>query len=109
MGVADSITLDVPGKCSGASVAVGGLTPKATAAPSVVAALVDERLSEEAIHNAAAAVTNDLGDDILGDIHASADYRREMAPVMVARAVEQAAKRAGWLSKVGEWVSDLVS
>lgn len=108
VGAAASITLDMTGKCSAASVAVGGLTPKATAAPSVAAALVGERLSDEVIRNAAAAVANDLGNDILGDIHASADYRREMAPVMVARAVEQATKRAGWLSKVGEWVSDLV-
>jgi CO/xanthine dehydrogenase FAD-binding subunit len=40
-------------------------------------------------------VQNDLGDDILGDIHASADYRRQMATVFVRRAVTKAAERAG--------------
>ena len=34
-------------------------------------------------------------DDLNGDIHASAAYRRQMAPVFVARALKQAAQRAG--------------
>jgi carbon-monoxide dehydrogenase medium subunit len=78
------------GTCSRASVAVGGLTPKATKAPSVEAALAGKALSEENIKAAAAAVANDLGDEILGDIHASAEYRRAMAPVYVARALMKA-------------------
>jgi carbon-monoxide dehydrogenase medium subunit len=78
------------GTCSHASVAVGGLTPKATKVPSVEAALVGKALSEDNIKAAAAAVADDLGDEILGDIHASAEYRRAMAPVYVARALMKA-------------------
>jgi len=80
------------GTCSYASVAVGGLTPKPTKAPSVEAALVGKALNAENIKAAAAAVTNDLGDDLIGDIHASAEYRRAMAPVYVARALMKAAQ-----------------
>lgn len=82
------------GVCAAASVAVGGLTPKATAAPSVNAALVGKALTAENITAAAAQVVNDLGEDVMGDIHASADYRRAMAAVYVARAVQKAAERA---------------
>lgn len=82
------------GVCSAASVAVGGLTPKATAAPSVNAALVGKALTAENITAAAAQVVNDLGEDVMGDIHASADYRRAMATIYVTRAVQKAAERA---------------
>lgn len=72
-------------------VAVGGLTPTARRAQSVEAALMGQAVTAENIANAAAAVQNDLGDDILGDIHASADYRRAMATVYVKRALMKAA------------------
>ena len=83
------------GVCSAASVAVGGLTPKATAAPSVNAALVGQALTPATISAAAAQVINDLGDEVMGDIHAGADYRRAMAVVYVERALSKAAARAG--------------
>jgi carbon-monoxide dehydrogenase medium subunit len=82
------------GVCSSASVAVGGLTPKATKANAVGNALVGQPLNADTIAAAAAMVSNDLGSDILNDIHASADYRREMAPVYVRRALTKAAERA---------------
>ena len=82
------------GLCSSASVAVGGLTAKATAAPSVSAALVGKALTTENVAAAAAQVVNDLGEDVMGDMHASADYRRAMASIYVARAVQKAAERA---------------
>jgi carbon-monoxide dehydrogenase medium subunit len=59
-----------------------------------VAALVGQKLDDDAIAAAATAVANDLGDDVMGDIHASADYRRSMAPVFVKRALMSAASRA---------------
>ena len=83
------------GVCTAASVAIGGLTPKATRASSVEAALVGQPLNSATLAAAAAAVTNDLDpDDILGDIHASADYRQQMASVFVRRALEAAVSRA---------------
>ena len=82
------------GVCQSASVAVGGLTPKATKAPSVEAALTGQRLNADTIAAAAAAVQYDLGDNILSDIHANAEYRRAMATVFVKRALMKAAERA---------------
>lgn len=83
------------GICTHASVAMGGLLPNATKTPSVEAALVGNALSDEVIAAAAAAVDNDLDDQVLGDIHASAEYRRNVAPQFVERAIRAAVERAG--------------
>ncbi|MCB0035970.1 MAG: hypothetical protein KDE51_18190, partial [Anaerolineales bacterium] len=94
VGAAAVVTVE-GGTCTAASVAVGGLTTKATAAPAVAAALVGKSLDDDTIAAAAAAIADDLADvDVMGDIHASEAYRREMAPVMVARALKKAASRA---------------
>jgi carbon-monoxide dehydrogenase medium subunit len=93
VGCAVSLTMQ-GNQCSAASVAIGSLTPKATACPSVANALAGNKLDDDAIAAAATAVANDLGDDILGDIHASADYRKQMAPVFVKRALIKAKDRA---------------
>lgn len=94
VGAAAQVTVQ-NGVCTAASVAVGGLTPKATRASSVEAALVGQPLNSDTLAAAAAAVTNDLDpDDILGDIHASAEYRQQMAPVFVRRALATAVSRA---------------
>lgn len=81
------------GRCTYCRVAVGGLTVTATRATSVENALQGKTLSEENISAAAEAVANDLNGDILDDIHASAGYRRAMAPVYVKRALMSAAQR----------------
>ena len=94
VGAAATVTID-GGKFRKAGVAVGGLTPKATRANAVEAALVGNQVNDATIAAAAAAVANDLGDEVMGDIHASADYRRQMAPVFVRRALETAVSRAG--------------
>lgn len=94
VGAAAQVTVQ-NGVCTAASVAVGGLTPKATRASSVEAALVGQPLNSNTLATAAAAVTNDLDpNDILGDIHASAEYRQQMASVFVRRALEAAVSRA---------------
>lgn len=82
------------GLCSRAGVAIGGLTPKALRVPAVEAALTGKPLTAETIQAAAAKVADDLGDEVNGDIHASAEYRRAMAPIYVARALTSAAARA---------------
>ena len=94
VGAAARVTVE-GGVFTAVSVAVGGLTPKAQAAPSVNAALVGKAATADNIAAAAAAVQNDLGDDVMGDIHASADYRRQMATVFVKRALTKATERAG--------------
>ncbi len=93
LGAAAVVTV-ADGKCTAAGVAVGGLTPLAIRLPSVEANLVGKTLDAATLASAAASVADDLGDDLLGDIHTSAEYRRAMAPVYVRRALTSAAQRA---------------
>ncbi len=93
VGAAATVTID-NGVIRKAGVAVGGLTSKATRANAVEAALVGKAPSDDTLAAAAAAIGDDLGDDVNGDIHASAEYRRMMAPVFVRRALETAVSRA---------------
>lgn len=95
VGAAAVLTTDSAGKFSRAGVAIGGLTPYARRAPSVEAALVGQMASADTCIAAAPLVDNDLGGEILGDIHASSDYRRAMAPVYVKRALLTALERCG--------------
>ena len=83
------------GTCSAVRVVVGGLVPRATRAPSVEAALAGGRAGEAEMAAAAARVGADLGQEVTGDIFASAEYRRAVAPVYVRRAVSAAVARAG--------------
>jgi carbon-monoxide dehydrogenase medium subunit len=82
------------GHCDTASVAVGGLTPTARRAHAVEAALVGQMINDANLEQAAGAVQDDLGDEILDDFHASAAYRRAMAPLFVKQALEKAVLRA---------------
>jgi carbon-monoxide dehydrogenase medium subunit len=77
-------------RCIAARVAVGGLTQRPTRSPSVESALAGLELNSESIANAAALVSDDLGDDLLGDVYASADYRRNMAGIELKHALYHA-------------------
>ena len=81
--------------CTDVSVAIGGLVPKPLRCSAVEAALKDQAPSEQVFAAAAAAVSGDLGDDLLGDVFASGDYRKAVASVYVQRAIEAAAGRVG--------------
>ena len=94
IGAAAAVTAD-GGTCTGASVVVGGVTPVPARCAAVEQALAGQALSADAIAAAAAAAGSDLGDDLLGDVFASADYRRAVTPVYVQRAITAAAERAG--------------
>jgi carbon-monoxide dehydrogenase medium subunit len=93
IGAAAAVTL-VDGSISTVAVALGGLVPVATRASSVEQAVAGQSPSADTIAAAAAAVSGDLGDDLIGDIYASAEYRRAMAPVCVKRALTAAVERA---------------
>ena len=93
VGVAAAVSAD-GGSCTAAAVSVGGLVPAPVRASSVEAALIGQALSADAIATASEAVSNDLSGDLLGDIFASADYRKAIVPVYVKRALAAAAKRA---------------
>ena len=77
-------------RCTAARVAVGGLTPKPTRSPAVEAALAGSELTLDSIAEATALVGGDLGSDLLGDVYASADYRRNMAGVELKHALYHA-------------------
>jgi len=94
VGAAAAVTM-IAATVGTAAVALGGLVPVATRATSVEQALAGQAPSAAAIAAAAAAVSADLGDDLIGDIYASAEYRRAMAPVCVKRALTAAVERAG--------------
>ena len=89
VGAAAVITLEAGSHhhCTGASIAIGGLVPSPVRAPSVEAALTGQELTQESISAAADRVADDLGSDIIGDIYASADYRRAMAAIELKHAL----------------------
>lgn len=79
------------GVCSEARIAVSGVTPRATRAKSVERALAGQPLTMNTVNAASERVADDLGADILGDVFASAEYRRAMTPIYVRRAIAKAA------------------
>ena len=89
VGAAVVVTLEAGSHhhCTGASIAIGGLVPSPVRAPSVEAALTGQELTQESIEAAADRVADDLGSDIIGDIYASADYRRAMAAIELKHAL----------------------
>ena len=93
VGGAVVVTLDGEGdgaRCTAASVAVGGLTPRPVKAPAVEAALTGTALTADNIAAATANLGDDLaaaGVDIIGDVYASAEYRAGVAPVEVKHAL----------------------
>ena len=94
IGAAAAVTA-AGGTCTAVSVAVGGATAVPVRCRSVEAALAGQALSADAIAAAAATAGNDLGDDLLGDVYASGEYRKAVTPVFVQRALTAAAERAG--------------
>ncbi|MBI3405731.1 MAG: xanthine dehydrogenase family protein subunit M, partial [Acidobacteria bacterium] len=74
------------------SIGVTGVGAKAYRATGVEKALTGNKCGEKEI--AAAAKHAAEGIDVLGDLHASSDYRREMAAVFTRRALAMAAARA---------------
>lgn len=77
-------------RCTSARVAVGGVTTKPTRSPAVEGALAGSELTLDSIASATSLVTGDLGTDLIGDVYASADYRRSMAAVELKHALYHA-------------------
>jgi carbon-monoxide dehydrogenase medium subunit len=93
VGVA-AIVMVSAGKCTGASIAVGGATSNPVRATAAEAALKGQALSAENIAAAAAKVTGAITDP-LSDYYASGEYRTHLAAVLAKRALTSAAARAG--------------
>jgi carbon-monoxide dehydrogenase medium subunit len=81
------------GTCSEARVVLGGMVPQPLRLSSVERAITGQPLTPENIAKAAGSLSADLGDDVLGDIFASEQYRRAVAPVWVRRALAHASAR----------------
>ena len=81
------------GTISAARVGLTGASTHAMRLAAVEAALAGKPLSDATIA-AAAAVAGDGLDDLNADIHASADYRRQMIKVFTKRALDAARARA---------------
>jgi carbon-monoxide dehydrogenase medium subunit len=78
------------GTITSSRVVAGGLVPQPTRLDAVERALVGQPASPEAAATAAAQSAAALGDDVIGDVYASADYRREVAAVFVGQAIAAA-------------------
>lgn len=94
VGVCALLTLDSAGGCSAAAITILSVGDGPVRAKAAEHALLGRPLVAEAVREAAeAAATLDI--DPPADIHASAPYRRQLARVLTARALETAARRAG--------------
>jgi len=92
VAAAAQVALDSEGRCRRASFGVGGAGATPVTFPQPAQELVGSRLEDAFIADAAARATAPL--DPGGDLHASADYRRHLAGVLVARALRSARDRA---------------
>lgn len=92
VGVAAKLTLGKGGKIENAAMGITGLGPKAFRAEAVEEALVGKRASAGVFAEAAKHAAR--GVDPLSDLHASAEYRREMAVIFTRRSLDRAARRS---------------
>ena len=82
------VELGADGRCLRAELGIGGAAPVPLALPEVGAQLVGAKIDEQAIVAAADAATGLI--DPEGDLHASAEYRRHLARVLVKRVLRAA-------------------
>ena len=77
------LVMDADGRCLRVELGIGGAAPVPLALPELAAQLVGASLRERAIAAAAAAALDLI--DPEGDLHASAEYRRHLAQVLVGK------------------------
>jgi carbon-monoxide dehydrogenase medium subunit len=92
VGVAACLTLDGQGICTRAGIALLGVGETQQRAREAEACLEGNRVDEQAIEAAKAAAMHGL--DPAGDIHASPEYRRQVAGTLTQRALTLAWQRA---------------
>ncbi len=91
VGVAARVETDRKGRCERAAVAITGVNPVPFRARGVESRLLGCELGEESLRQALAEI-EEL--EPMTDIHASAEYRGELARVYAARALARASERA---------------
>ena len=92
IGVAAGVTLDESGRCADSRIVLVSAGEVPVAVAGATAALAGADPGAEAARAAAEAAAAEA--DPPGDIHASADYRRQLIRVLVRRALEAAFERA---------------
>jgi carbon-monoxide dehydrogenase medium subunit len=93
-GVAAAVTLDADGRCRAARLVFLALGEGPLDAARAAGGLAGEPLTDARIAAAArAAAAGEI--DPIGDIHASADFKRQLARVLAERALRAARQRAG--------------
>ena len=91
VGAAIRISLDASGTCSRAAIGITGVTDKAYRAERTEQMLTGNKLDAALIEQAAAEATRNV--DPIEDINGSAEYRRHLTQVYVARAIQEALRR----------------
>jgi CO/xanthine dehydrogenase FAD-binding subunit len=94
VGAAALVTLDADGRIAAARVALTAVAPTVVRAPGAEAALVGAEAAPDAYRTAGAAAAAAAGASPISDVRASAEYRRAMVAVVVARTVAAACARA---------------
>ena len=93
VGVAATVTLDNNGRCEAARLVYLSVGDKPVEAVQATATLIGQKLTAEAIDDAAEiAAAQDI--DPPGDIHASVTYRRHLAKVLAKQVLAKATARA---------------
>ena len=92
-GVAAIVSLDEEERCSEVRLALCGVGETPVDASRAAASLVGQRLTDKAIDAVAAEVRDMIAPS--GNVHASPDYQRHIAGVLVSRAIRTAQQRTG--------------
>ncbi len=92
VGVAARVTANRSGKIESVAVGITGVGPRAYRAEAIEKALRGKKATSRLLADAARHAAQGL--EPLSDLHASAEYRREMAAVFARRALERALARA---------------
>ncbi len=92
VGAAARVTLNKSGKIEDVAVGITGVGPKAYRAEAVEKPLRGKKVTPKLLADGARHAAD--GVEPLADLHASAEYRREMAAVFTRRALERAIARA---------------
>jgi carbon-monoxide dehydrogenase medium subunit len=88
VGVAVRLAIDSAGNCSRAAIGITGVTDKAYRPERVEQMLTGQRLDSVIIQQAAAEACRNI--EPIEDINGSAEYRKQLTEVYVARAIEAA-------------------
>jgi aerobic carbon-monoxide dehydrogenase medium subunit len=88
VGVAVRLAIDSAGNCSRAAIGITGVTDKAYRPERVEQMLIGKRLDSMIIQQAAAEACRNI--EPIEDINGSAEYRKQLTEVYVARAIEAA-------------------